>query len=111
MDAYTQHLLGMAVEACDRRLVIDHNPGENTVEWVVVTNGTPARYGPVLADALAALLRDLGVEVPERPTAGEPSRCPGCGSFLPEGYQGIWCVPCWDAEDDRVARDIEAGWV
>jgi hypothetical protein len=41
----------------------------------------------------------------------EPQRCPGCGRFLPEGSEGVWCVPCWDAEDDRIGRDIEAGWV
>ena len=76
MDAYTLHLLGMAVEACDHRgATLTVSP---PAEWVPIwgvsvhhripANG-PELYeeGPTLADALAALLRDLGVEVPERP--------------------------------------------
>lgn len=79
-DGYTLHLLGMAVEATDSHLSLWERPDDG--RWfVAAVRGTrrpgsrgiwrPQREenGPTLADALAALLRDLGVEVPERPTA------------------------------------------
>jgi hypothetical protein len=78
MDAYTLHLLGMAVEAAQAF--------EGITIWTevwlsdnadVVFVECPSPHGlhqfnsddsGTLADALAALLRDLGVEVPERPS-------------------------------------------
>ena len=79
MDAYTLHLLGMAVEACAERdqTWIKLVPPSPRFEdgWVITLYRPPRNFpvghssAPTLADALAALLRDLGVEVPERPTA------------------------------------------
>lgn len=68
MDAYTLHLLGMAVEAAERtRLGLHVVPRP----WSLRASlGTKRHgHGPTLDAALAALLWDLGVEVPERPTA------------------------------------------
>ena len=69
MDAYTLHLLGMAVEARPDSLQfrIDRPSGSSPM-WAVGEYDEPMSIGPTLTDALAALLRDLGVEVPERPT-------------------------------------------
>lgn len=66
MDAYTLHLLGMAVEASlGHRVEVGRGPDE----WWVESGGTgECIFAPTLADALAALLLDLGVEVPERPS-------------------------------------------
>jgi len=78
---YEEHLLGMAVAACEERRcylrvwpALDNGPRV----WQVVafendTDNTAALVdGPTLADALCALLRDLGVEdVPARVSAEE----------------------------------------
>lgn len=77
MDAYTLHLLGMAES--------ERKPGETlTVRGgasrttVIIDGGEHQRWhkkdGPTLADALALLLADLGVEVPERPAAERVQR-------------------------------------
>lgn len=78
MDAYTLHLLGMAVEACAERdqTWIKLVPPSPRFEdgWVITLYRPPRNFpvghssAPTLADALAALLLDLGVEVPERPS-------------------------------------------
>ena len=79
MDAYTLHLLGMAVDDLGGRgyriavSAIGVAPVARD-EWVVSAyandpNRPSVGKGPTLADALAALLADLGAEVPERPTA------------------------------------------
>lgn len=70
MDAYALHLLGMAVEACDERnLWLNVAPTEYDLNACSAENehGVNVHFhrAPTLADALAALLRDLGVEVPE----------------------------------------------
>lgn len=67
MDAYTKELLGMAIEACPNHRV---EVGRGPDEWWVESGGSgECIFAVTLADALASLLRDLGVEVPERPTA------------------------------------------
>lgn len=78
MDYYEQHLLGLAVEECAKRdfLLSVYPPMEDGF-YVETFNGSeepPDRLvmcgsGPTLAEALAALLTDLGVTVPERPSA------------------------------------------
>lgn len=84
MDGYTLHLLGMAVDDLGGRgyriavSAIGVAPAARD-EWVVSAyandpNRPSVGKGPTLADALAALLRDLGVEVPERPTAERMGR-------------------------------------
>jgi hypothetical protein len=81
MDAYTLHLLGMAVEACDARgLWVCVYPTQIGVgAYIEVYNHSsesdPHDYeGPTLADALTALLTDLGVEVPVRPSEEDVRR-------------------------------------
>ena len=73
IDAYTQELLVMAYSACKRDggsfIVYDEPHGCRVSCWNRDGNNGPDGRGTSLADALAALLRDLGVEVPERPTA------------------------------------------
>lgn len=78
MDYYTLHLLGLAVEECDKRdfLLSVYPPMEDGF-YVETFNGSeepPDRLvmcgeGDTLAEALADLLTDLGVTVPERPSA------------------------------------------
>jgi hypothetical protein len=63
-QVYTDHLAGMARRECDGMLHLDRS-GE--VPYVFGPDHRIAR-GPNLADALAALLRDLGVTVPDRVT-------------------------------------------
>jgi len=66
MDAYTLHLLGLAVEKIggdDCYLSV-----ETTRDgWLVFISPRIGWARPTLADALAALLNHLGVTVPERP--------------------------------------------
>ena len=78
MDAYTQHLLGLAVGACgqrDRTISVYpfHVPADEFAAYVETYGPGPGRTGdwaaPTLDAALAALLTDLGVDVPERPSA------------------------------------------
>lgn len=64
MTAYEKELLALAVEATAGK-------GGDIAFWGasgVACNGNDYS-GVTLADALTALLRDLGVEVPERPSA------------------------------------------
>lgn len=81
MDAaYKLHLLGLAVEECWRRKAhLEVVPPTCAVEalhpyWYVGTRANDGTYlnrtAETLADALAALLTDFGVTVPERPSAG-----------------------------------------
>ncbi len=79
MDAYTLHLLGMAVEAVEKRYTPNPdlfiyrgitNPDDPVIVWEV-SNPFFQHEAATLADAMIALLRDLGVEVPERPSAEE----------------------------------------
>jgi len=76
MDAYTMHLLKIAVEAVEKRygpnpdLFIYRgvtNCDDPVVVWEV-SNPFFSHEAPLLADALTALLTELGVEVPERPS-------------------------------------------
>lgn len=77
MTAREQHLLALAVEACwpnGWRILVQTPQCDDCNWWVGCESLGEPDYlheasGPTLADALAALLRDLGVEVPERPTA------------------------------------------
>lgn len=77
MDAYTQHLLGMAYTECEKHSLSlrlwPYGPGIFVVvermkpesqEYEVVSEGD----GATAAEALSSLLTDLGVEVPERPS-------------------------------------------
>lgn len=80
MDYYEQHLLGLAVEECAKRdfLLSVYPPMEDGF-YVETFNGSeepPDRLvmcgeGDTLAEALAALLTDMGVTVPERPSTRE----------------------------------------
>lgn len=65
-DYYELHLLGMAVEACRVDLLVEKIEGGLIEVGVDESNG---HHGPTLAQALAALLDDLGVEYPEPPSA------------------------------------------
>lgn len=74
LDYYERHLLALAVQACGQR---DHAiqmwPGNAMWDvWSIealARDGTGSSgKGPTLADALTALLTDLGVQVPERPS-------------------------------------------
>lgn len=78
IDYYELHLLGLARTECAKRdfLLSVYPPMEDGF-YVETFNGSeepPDRLvmcgeGDTLADALAALLTDLGVTVPERPSA------------------------------------------
>lgn len=80
VDAYTRELLALAVEAVIEQYQSAlggfnlHPPhpgaGPREREWMV-SRGSQDAYGPTLADALAGLLRDLGREVPARPTKAD----------------------------------------
>ena len=83
MDAYTMHLLRISVEAIEKRYA--PNPDffiyrgvtirdEPVVVWEV-SNPFFNHEAPLLADALTALLTELGVEVPERPSVEQVARC------------------------------------
>lgn len=75
MTSYELHLLGLAVEEMHSReldIVIlamgdgsgwvqSHNPSDGSIMY--------DKSGATLAEALAALLTDMGVDVPERPSA------------------------------------------
>lgn len=69
MDYYTNHLLGMAYEKCQAVGFFPHDEGFG-VEGERRDNGT-IRFarGKTLAEALTALLTDLGETVPARPSA------------------------------------------
>ena len=76
MTSYELHLLGLAVEATDGvGSLILYRPfkgasgGYRVSCWNEDGNNGPDGIGSTLAAALAALLTDLGVEVPERPSA------------------------------------------
>ena len=66
MDAYTLHLLGLAVEACEG----DFELCNRRDGWYA--DGTSTGYIPKphanVVDALRALLDGLGVQYPERPS-------------------------------------------
>lgn len=64
MDAYTLHLLGMAVEATHCLDVWEHSAGW-TARFEASYGDAKGRTAHAFSDALAALLTDLGVEVPE----------------------------------------------
>ena len=64
MDAYTLHLLGLAVEACKVDLLIER----------------------VHSEALAALLTELGVTVPERPRDEKVSGARNAMWSYPQSY-------------------------
>lgn len=72
-DYYELHLLGLAVEALPPGHELTIRLAEYSAGWVAMVwarNTRKARgVGPTLAEALAALLDDLGVEYPERPSA------------------------------------------
>ena len=75
MTAYEKELLGLAVEACslrgcDLRVLPEIEGTVYSHRFYVGRGGFQDRDergfpGATLADALSALLRDLGVEVPE----------------------------------------------
>jgi hypothetical protein len=69
LDYYERHLLALAVEACVERTESFEfqSPHEDNPEWAMWL-GAAAGFGS-LADALTALLTDLGVTVPVRPSA------------------------------------------
>lgn len=81
MDAYTLHLLGLALERCPwphsraLQLIPRMSTSKGDAEWAVeiwpgVDKEAWATFsGNTLADALRALLDDLGVQYPERPSA------------------------------------------
>lgn len=63
------HLLGMALGDGSHTLTVGRENDENG-HWFVAQDDYlpgPFGHGPTLAEAIAALLRDLGREVPERP--------------------------------------------
>lgn len=66
--AYEEHLVWMARETCS--FFTYHYLGDDgyIASGVRGLRKPRERTGPTLADALCALLRDLGVEVPERPS-------------------------------------------
>lgn len=64
MTSYEKELLALAVDRCGSFGVRQCEGG-----WQVWGNGSSVYLGRTLAEALTALLRDLGVEVPERPSA------------------------------------------
>ena len=78
MDAYTLHLLGVAVENVVARYEDGgggfhlHPPhrgsGPKADKWML-SRGADDFHADTLAESLAALLTDLGVTVPERPSA------------------------------------------
>ena len=68
LDYYTKHLLGMALEACDEWFIISTTRDGG---WVAEGNGTHlsrTSKHSTRAEALAALLTDLGETVPARPS-------------------------------------------
>jgi len=82
MDAYTMHLLKIAVEEVEKRY--DPNPDffiyrgfpirdEPVVVWEL-SNPFFNHEAPLFSDALTALLTELGVKVPERPSADQVER-------------------------------------
>ena len=86
MDSYTEKLLGMAVEAADGQTFITWK-GEvtgNHLAFAETSHGT----GATLPEALAALLTDLGVEVPERPSA-EDVKAEERWHDVPSGGQSV----------------------
>lgn len=71
-DAYTLHLLGMAVEACvgEFRLFGPQRTGETWLASDYRQELSPRTFeGPTLAAALEALLDAMGVAYPPEPTA------------------------------------------
>lgn len=92
MDAYELHLLGLAQEECrkaDVCLMTGDLDGDGsfyagTINYEGDRNGW---FKPTAAEALAALLTGLGVEVPERPSA-ERLREVACDLNASNGYQG-----------------------
>ena len=62
LDYYERHLLALAVEACGdvRAVRLEHG-------WAAIAEAV-SYPRTTLADALTALLTDLGVQVPERPS-------------------------------------------
>lgn len=76
MTAYEKELLALAVEASDGDLSIETFPGgpEGVNRYVYVSDGVDAQMGfrgSTLTEALTALLRDLGVDVPALPGPGD----------------------------------------
>lgn len=79
MDAYTKELLALVVERAPGNHVCIGRGGYagGSSDWHVMApsfNATGNWFGPTLADALTALLRDLGIEPPERPSAERVQR-------------------------------------
>lgn len=77
MTAYEKELLALAYESVTRvrgddvRLVVGPDDYDTDHAYAGTVNYAGDRNGwtkPTLAEALTALLRDLGVEVPERPS-------------------------------------------
>jgi hypothetical protein len=69
LDYYERHLLALSVQACaDRGLQICPIAPRGWKVSIWTGLKRTAGYGDTLADALTALLTDLGVPVPERPS-------------------------------------------
>jgi len=95
MTSYTLHLLGLAVESCNVDLLIErvHSEVMQQTLYEVGVDESNGHRGETLAEALAALLTDLGVEVPGRPSAGEVE-------------SAAWPIAGWDVISDL--RDLYA---
>lgn len=69
MTSYELHLLGLAYEASGGVLDLDRRPRDGWYYAVAkFDDDDPIAY-PTLVEALTAVLRDLGVQVPKRPSA------------------------------------------
>ena len=85
MDAFTLHLLGMAVEVCPDLRMIRGDGHVQVRAWITAEIAWRNFYGDTLAEALSALLTDLGVTVPERPSAERVSHMVGIYAHSLEG--------------------------
>jgi len=80
MDAYTLHLLGLAVETLRAKghgLILDKPQSQFGPDYYWFRSGDYEGDGDSAAEALTALLTDLGVEVPKRPSAADAERMVG----------------------------------
>ena len=80
-DGYTKHLLGMAWERFDRTLggwfTVNKQVNHGYIIEYAVSPGLPIVRTPLattLTEALTALLGEIGVDAPERPTARDLAR-------------------------------------
>lgn len=73
MTGYEKELLALAVEEVADLRITQSADGVAILAWHSKFPGIGDKWfnRNTLADALTALLRDLGVEVPERPSAGQ----------------------------------------